>query len=515
MKFKRSSGIILHPTSLPGPYGIGDLGPEAYRWIDFLAEAGSYLWQVLPLGPTGYGDSPYQCFSAFAGNPYLISPARLLTDDLLHPNDLIEIPRFPADRVDFGSVIYWKLGVLDRAFIRFKNMASPQLKEEYARFQAEQADWLQDFALFMAIKESHGGAPWPTWEPLLRQRDPKALEDARRDLAGACERQIFRQFLFFRQWTDLHRYANQKGVSIIGDVPIFVAHDSTDVWAHPELFFMDKQGNPTKVAGVPPDYFSPTGQLWGNPLYRWDVHARGGYAWWVKRLKAVLGLVDIIRLDHFRGFAGYWEVPAKDLTAENGRWVPGPGADFFIKVQEALGELPLIAEDLGEITPDVIVLRDQFNLPGMKVLQFAFGGDAFSVSAFLPHNYSSLCVVYTGTHDNDTTLGWYKSSPENERDFCRRYLGRPDNEIVWNMIRAAWSSVAVFAVTTMQDLLCLDSDARMNFPGRPSGNWTWRMSAHALDQDLQDRLADFNFIYERGKKKLKKATEEIPTISLP
>ena len=499
MKYKRSSGIILHPTSLPGPYGIGDLGPEAYRWIDFLAQTGCALWQVLPLGPTGYGDSPYQCFSAFAGNPYLVSPARLLADDLLHPDDLVEIPRFPVNRVDFGAVIYWKLGVLDRAFIRFNNLASPQLREEYARFQAEQAEWLDDFTLFMALKESHGGAPWPTWEPPLRQRDPKALADARQNLAFACERQVLRQFLFFRQWADLRTYANQKGVQIIGDVPIFVAHDSADVWAHPELFFMDKRGNPTAVAGVPPDYFSPTGQLWGNPLYRWNVHSESGYAWWLERLKAVLQLVDIIRLDHFRGFAGYWEVPARLPTAEKGRWVPGPGADFFTKVQQVLGELPLIAEDLGEITPDVIALREQFDLPGMKVLQFAFGGDTFSVAAFLPHNYSPLCVVYTGTHDNDTTLGWYKSSPESERDFCRRYLGRADDDIVWNIIRAAWSSVAVFALTTMQDLLNLDSAARMNFPGKPSGNWSWRMPAHALNLDLRDRLLEFNYVYGRGK----------------
>ncbi|HEX7975182.1 MAG TPA: 4-alpha-glucanotransferase, partial [Anaerolineales bacterium] len=362
-------------------------------------------------------------------------------------------------------------------------------------FQAAQSLWLQDFALFMALKEAHSGAPWSTWEAPLRDRHPQALEEARQKHAAAIQRQVFRQFLFFRQWSALRRHAAEKGIRIIGDAPIFVAHDSADVWAHPELFYMDKSGNPTSVAGVPPDYFSPTGQLWGNPLYRWDVHAASGYDWWLARLNAVLQLVDIIRLDHFRGFAGYWEVPAGMPTAEKGRWVPGPGADFFSHIQQALGDLPLIAEDLGEITPDVVELRDRFNLPGMKILQFAFGGDP--EEKFLPHNYPRNCVGYTGTHDNDTTWGWYRTAPQAEQDFCRRYLGRPDQNIAWDMIRAVWSSVAVFALAPMQDVLNLGTEARMNFPGRPSGNWSWRMPA-GHDPQWDVRLKEFNFIYGRS-----------------
>ena len=497
MKFERASGIILHPTSFTGSYGIGDIGPEAYRWVDFLKQAGCSLWQILPLGPTGYGDSPYQCFSAFAGNPYLISPTVLLDEDLLHTNDLVDRPKFPENQVDFGAVIPWKLGVLDRAFNRFNNSGSPALKAELEKFKQDQAHWLDDFALFMALKESHGGAPWPTWEPPLRRRDPQAIEEARNIHNVAIQRQVFRQFLFFRQWGALKAYANRHGIKIVGDVPIFVAHDSADVWANSELFYLDNNGNPTVVAGVPPDYYSPTGQLWGNPLYRWKIHADRGYEWWQERLRAVLQLVDIIRLDHFRGFAGYWEVPGGEKTAEKGRWVKGPGEDFFLKIEKAVGDLPLIAEDLGEITPDVPELRDQFHLPGMKVLQFAFGGD--QDDDFLPHNYPHNCVTYTGTHDNNTSWGWYRAAPESERDFCRRYLARDGSDIVWDMIRAIWGSVAMFAITPMQDILNLGTEARMNFPGRPSGNWTWRMPAGALNEALVYRLKEFNSLFGRGQ----------------
>jgi 4-alpha-glucanotransferase len=497
MSFERASGIILHPTSLPGNHGIGDLGPQAYHWIDFISKAGCGLWQVLPLGPTGYGDSPYQCFSAFAGNPYIISPEALLEDGLLNPDDLTDRPRFPLDRVDFGPVINWKLTVLDRAFNRFQKEARPELVAEMERFQAEQQDWLADFALFMAVKEAHGGAPWSTWEAPLRRRDPQALADARQKYATAIQSQVFRQFIFFRQWAALHAYTKQQGIQIIGDIPIFVAHDSADVWANPDLFFLDEAGIPTVVAGVPPDYFSPTGQLWGNPLYRWDFHQTTGYAWWLKRIRSVLGLVDIIRLDHFRGFAGYWEVPGDAVTAERGRWVPGPGADFFSAVQQALGNLPIIAEDLGEITPDVVELREQFALPGMKIFQFGFGSDA--KDPFLPHNYPKNCVVYTGTHDNDTARGWYERVQENERDFCRRYLGRDGRNISWDMIRAVWSSVAVFALAPMQDFLGLGNEARMNYPGYPSGNWAWRMPENAPSEDLRNRVKEFNYLYARLK----------------
>ena len=495
MNFERTAGVLLHPTSLPGPYGIGDLGPEAYRWVDFLAQSETGLWQVLPLGPTGYGDSPYQCFSAFAGNPYLISPQLLLQEGLLYTEDLASLPSFPADRVDYGMVIPWKLEILQRAYRRFREHGSQRLRDAFDAFRAQQARWLEDYTLFMALKEAHGGAPWPTWDADIRQRKAQALDEARRTLAERIEKQAFFQFLFFRQWRNLKTYANQRGIRIIGDIPIFVAHDSAEVWAHPELFFLDHYGNPTVVAGVPPDYFSATGQLWGNPLYRWEVHAREGYAWWLARLRTVLELVDIIRLDHFRGFAACWEIPAGEETAINGRWAPGPGADFFESVEKALGSLPLIAEDLGEITPDVVALREQFHLPGMKILVFAFGDDARN--PFLPHNYSQNCVVYTGTHDNDTVVGWYQRAPEKERDFARRYLARDGHDIAWDLIRAAWGSVAVFALAPLQDLLSLDNRARMNYPSRAGGNWQWRMAAHALGDGLRQRLHAQNRLYGR------------------
>ncbi len=495
MKYNRAAGILLHPTSLPGSYGIGDIGPAAFDWLDFLAESGCTLWQVLPLGPTGYGDSPYQCFSAFAGNPYLISPDRLIEEGLLHSDDLVDHPQFPDGKVDFGAVIPWKLGVLDRAYNHFVQMDSPKLKSAYNAFQAAQVNWLDDFALFMALKEAHGGAPWPSWEVPLRHREPEALQAAWQQYANDVERQKFRQFLFSRQWSELRSYAEKRNISIIGDIPIFVAHDSADVWAHPDLFFMDEEGNPKVVAGVPPDYFSPTGQLWGNPLYRWEVHKISGYKWWLDRISTVLQSVDIIRMDHFRGFAGYWEIPAGMPTAEIGRWVPGPGADFFRKVKNNLGELPLIAEDLGVITDDVVALREEFNLPGMKIFQFAFGSGP--TDKFLPHNYPQNCVVYTGTHDNDTTLGWFQSAPDSERDYCRRYLARDDQHIVWHMIRAIWGSVASLSLTTMQDLLNLGTEARMNFPGKPSGNWTWRMPADSASSELAARLKELNYVFGR------------------
>jgi 4-alpha-glucanotransferase len=495
MKFERSSGIILHPSSLPGGYGIGDIGPQARHWLDFLARSGCSLWQVLPLGPTGYGDSPYQCFSAFAGNPYLISPELLLEDGLLLPEDLADMPAFPADAVDFGAVIPWKVNLLDKAYARFEIQLESPLQAEFSAFQAEKASWLEDYALFMALKEAHGGGSWVKWPAALRRREPAAIQKARLRYAQAILRQQFRQFLFYRQWDALHAYAGERGIQIIGDIPIFVAHDSADVWANPGLFYLFDNGNPMFVAGVPPDYFSATGQLWGNPLYRWDVHTASGYAWWIERIRAVLGLVDIIRIDHFRGFAGYWEVKGKAKTAEKGRWAPAPGMDLFDTVQATLGDLPIIAEDLGVITPDVEALRDHFGLPGMKIVQFAFGGGP--QDPFLPHNHVKNCVVYTGTHDNDTVKGWYERVPEVERDFYRRYLARDGGDVAWDMIRAAWMSVAVFALAPLQDLLGLDNRARMNYPGNPSGNWTWRMNEKALTKGLTSRLRETNYLYDR------------------
>jgi 4-alpha-glucanotransferase len=495
MLSERSSGILLHPTSLPGPDGIGDLGPEAYVWIQFLADSGISLWQVLPLGPTGYGDSPYQCFSAFAGNPYLISPALLLDQGWLEGSDLQDRPEFPLDHVDFGPVIEWKLKLLNRAFSHFQAKSTHDSTREYQLFCELNSDWLDDYSLFMTIKENHGGVSWTSWPEGLRKRDKKALDQFLKLHAREIDRQRFFQYCFFSQWKQLKDFANLKGISIIGDIPIFVSHDSADVWSKPDLFYLDENGNPTVVAGVPPDYFSPTGQLWGNPHYRWEDHKHTGYKWWIRRIKNCLDTVDVIRLDHFRGFAGYWEVPAHLPTAEIGVWKPGPGVSFFEAIRAELGSLPLIAEDLGKITPDVIELRDHFNLPGMKILQFSFGTDA--KEPFLPHNYTRNCVVYTGTHDNDTTIGWYQSAPRKEVEYCHKYLGSEGNDIAWEMIRVIWQSVAQYALAPMQDFLRLDGESRMNFPGKPSGNWGWRMREEQMSPDLAEQILELNEVYGR------------------
>jgi 4-alpha-glucanotransferase len=497
MKFERASGILLHPTSLPSPYGIGELGPAAYRWLDWLAGSGCKLWQVLPLGPTGYGDSPYQCFSAFAGNPYLVSSDFLFEQGLLTRDDLSDMPSWDDQRVDFGRLYRWKPALLEKAFSRFSSDPSP-VRAEFDSFRTENAAWLDDYALFMAIKEAHGGGSWDSWPAALRLRETTALAEACTSLAALVLRFSFYQFLFFRQWYVLKAYANKRGIKIIGDVPLFVAYDSSDAWAHPDLFYLDETGKPTVVAGVPPDYFSPTGQLWGNPLYRWEVHKANGYRWWLERIHATLKLVDIVRIDHFRGFAGYWEIPAGNPTAEIGRWAPGPGADFFNVVQNSLGSLPIIAEDLGVITPDVVALREQFGLPGMRILQFAFSGPD---NPFLPHSYPQNCVVYTGTHDNNTTRGWYESAPENEKDFARRYLGSLESLIpdafTENLIRTVWASVAVFALAPLQDFLNLGTGARMNFPSRLGGNWEWRMAEDSLNGELQEKIRELNWLYQR------------------
>jgi 4-alpha-glucanotransferase len=491
MRLQRSAGVLLHPTSLPGPDGIGDLGPQAYRWVDWLAASGCTLWQVLPLGPTGYGDSPYQCFSAFAGNPYLVSPELLVQDGLLTADDLSDRPEFPPDRVDFGPVIQWKLKLLDRAFERYRSDSQP-LQAQFEAFQAREFYWLSDFALFMSIKEAQDGVAWEHWPQPLRTREPQALEEARQ--SEAVQRHAFRQFLFFKQWTALREYAHAQGLRIIGDIPIFVAFDSADAWSHPELFYLDEERQPTIVAGVPPDYFSPTGQLWGNPLYRWDAHAQSGYAWWIDRMRATLKQVDIIRLDHFRGFAGYWAVPYGNPTAEIGEWRPGPGKHFLAALKQALGDLPIIAEDLGLITPDVVELRDAFDLPGMRILQFGFGSPQ---DPFLPHNYVRNCVAYTGTHDNDTVLGWYKTTPKAEQALARKYLNATAHNLPWAMIRWLWASVAGTVVAPMQDLLSLGTEARMNFPGKFGGNWAWRVLDNQLTPELCDQLHEFNTIYSR------------------
>ena len=498
MGLTRCSGVILHPSSLPGPDGIGDLGPEAFRWIDFLADAGCALWQVLPLGPTGYGDSPYQCFSAFAGNPYLISSVNLLDQKLLTRKDLSDRPVFPQSLVDFGPVIQWKITLIDRAYARFNTSRDQKLIEKFKSFCEIQKNWLDDFALFMAIKESLGGGSWGNWPEELRTRDHKALKLFSEEHLEEILKHKFRQFLFYSQWDQIRAYAKLKNVKIIGDIPIFVAYDSADAWSHPDLFFLNKHGQPTVVAGVPPDYFSPTGQLWGNPLYRWNVHKKTGYTWWLDRIKAVLNLVDYIRLDHFRGFAGYWEIPANMPTAEIGRWVKGPGKDLFKAIEKSFESLPLLAEDLGEITPDVVELRDSLGLPGMKIFQFGFASTPDD--PFLPHNYPRNCVAYTGTHDNDTAKGWYQSATDKESDFCRRYLARSGEDISWDMMRAIWASPADFTLAPLQDLLSLGTEARMNFPGKPSGNWGWRYTNDQLNGDLLARLKEVNYLFSRVQK---------------
>jgi len=498
MKFDRSGGILLHPTSLPGPYGIGDLGPQAYRFVDWLASTGCRLWQVLPLGPTGYGDSPYQCFSAFAGNPYLISFDGLIEDGLLTQDDFADMPKFNVSRVDFGLLIPWKLDLLLKAFSRLSSV-SDDLRKEFDAFCSDNASWLDDFALFMSLKESNGGGAWNEWSENLRKRKKTAMNKARKELAEGIQRYSFYQFIFFRQWNKLRAYANERNVKIIGDIPIFIAYDSADAWSNADLFFLGEDSLPTVVAGVPPDYFSATGQLWGNPLYRWDVHKETNYAWWLDRFRSVLKMVDIVRVDHFRGFAGYWEIPYGQPTAEKGQWVPGPGGDFFKAmivglVKSADSDLPIIAEDLGVITPDVEALRDEFNLPGMKILQFGFDK---AENPFLPHNYVSNCVAYTGTHDNDTALGWYVSAPDHEKDFARRYLRVVGSDFSWDLIRSIWSSVAVYAVTPMQDALSLGTEARMNFPSKLGGNWEWRMSEDDMSEEFANKFREINGLYLR------------------
>jgi 4-alpha-glucanotransferase len=491
---RRSAGILLHPTCLPGPYGIGDLGPSAYAWVDALGRARQRWWQVLPLGPTGYGDSPYQCFSAFAGNPYLVSPELLARDGLLGKAD-VSSPQFPAGRVDYGPVIDFKRRLLAHVWERFQAAAVPTLRTLFDEFCVRAATWLDDFALFMALKDAHEGRSWLTWTSDLVQRKPKALSAARLQLGDAVGCYKLQQFLVFRQWKALKQYANDKGIRLIGDVPIFVSSDSADVWASPKLFRLDRQRRPTVVAGVPPDYFSETGQLWGNPLYDWKVLQKTGYAWWISRLRATLEQVDLVRLDHFRGFEAYWEVPADKPTAQQGRWVKGPGAALLKALRASLRRLPLIAEDLGLITPPVEALRLQFDLPGMRILQFGFGG-AFE-ERFLPHAYEHNTVVYTGTHDNDTTRGWYAALTDKERTFLTRYLPGVGADISWDMIRVAWASVADYALAPLQDVLSLGMEARMNHPGRPSGNWRWRFTEQMLTPALIDRLGELTETYRR------------------
>jgi len=489
----RASGVLLHPTSLPGPFGIGDLGPTAHAWIDALTRARQVWWQILPLGPTGPGDSPYQCYSAFAGNPNLVSPELLVRDGLIRPNEW-NAGALSAGAVDYDAVIRFKTAMLNRAWDNFRAGAAPALKSHFDDFNQRNANWLHDYAFFMALKDDQGGATWQEWPAPLRTRQRDALAVARSRLAERIARQQFWQFLFFRQWDGLRGHARERGIKIIGDAPIFVSGDSADVWANSHLFLLDAEHRQRFDAGVPPDYFSPTGQLWGNPIYDWEEAKKTGYAWWVARLRAALLQVDEVRLDHFRGFAAAWHIPSGSETAMTGEWVPGPGADLFHTLRREFGGLPLIAEDLGVITPDVEKLRDEFALPGMCVLQFGFS-DPYN--KYLPHNHPVNSVAYTGTHDNDTTRGWYTGLDDRDRDFVRRYLARDGSDIAWDFIRMAWGSVADLAIAPLQDILNLGSDARMNTPGIAAGNWRWRMPEHVLQDGVWNRLTEMTEMYGR------------------
>lgn len=515
----RASGILLHPTSLPGPHGIGDLGPSAHRFLDFLSSAGQALWQVLPVGPTGYGDSPYACFSSFAGNPLLVSLETLSAWGLLSPADLSDIPAFSPDRVDYGGIIAWKIPLLRRAAQSLLERseagdARPDngLHDSFRDFAAKEAWWLEDYSLFIALKrffeararsrDETAGAWNTSWDRDIALRKPSAMERWRRELALDSRIESVIQFFFFRQWQELRAAAAARGVRIIGDLPIFAAPDSADVWANRELFLLDGEGRPTAVSGVPPDYFAATGQLWGNPLYDWAALKRRRFSYWVRRIQAATSLYDYVRIDHFRGFCACWTVPAGEKTAENGRWVPALGAELFRTLARELGRLPLIAEDLGVITPDVNELRESLGFPGMRVLQFAFdAGEAGSLSAdnrFLPHNHAVDSVVYTGTHDNDTSRGWYAHRTPEERDYLARYSGCSDGEVEWILIRMALSSVSRFAIVPLQDILSLGSEARMNTPGTSGGsNWAWRFPEGALSPRAAERLRALSALYGR------------------
>ncbi|HUK13296.1 MAG TPA: 4-alpha-glucanotransferase [Thermoanaerobaculaceae bacterium] len=498
MRLERAFGVLLHPTCLPGPFGVGDVGPAAHAYVDWLAQAGARWWQVLPTNPVGPGASPYASTSTFAGNPTLISPELLREEGLLTAAELADRPEFSPFAVDFDRVVPLKLALLHKAWKRFSSRAPAGMEEAFGRFREDNAFWLADYALFAAILRATGGKGWTDWPADLALRRPAALSAWRATHERDVQFEEFCQFLFASQWQRLRRHARERGIAILGDVPIYLAADSAEVWANRSLFRLDKRGRAVAVSGVPPDYFSKTGQLWGNPLYDWAAAEASEYAWWVKRFRAALQLVDAVRLDHFRGFAAFWEVPAGDKTAAGGRWVPGPGRRLFDAVRRTIGELPFVAEDLGVITDDVRALREELGLPGMAVLQFAFAPNPRS--AFIPYRHERNQVVYTGTHDNNTTLGWYlgDASPE-EKDLVRRYTGSDGREIHWDLIRLAFASVAALAVVPHQDVAGLGADCRMNTPAKPAGNWRFRLTEWMLGTSLRDRLAETAWVYGRGR----------------
>ena len=495
MRFPRASGVLLHPTSLPGPHGSGDFGAAAYHFVDWLVAAGQKLWQILPLGGIGPGNSPYMSTSAFAGNVLLIDLEDLHRQGWLTAEEIVPPAAIDEQRLNFAAVVPFRMDRLARAAQRFQAQASAAQRAELHTFVERHADWLPDHALFMTLAERHGWRDWCEWDAPLAARNPVALAAAREVHAERIAFWTFCQWCFFRQWLALKAYANGKGVEIIGDAPIFIAYQSAEVWARPDLFELDAKGRPTVIAGVPPDAFSETGQRWGNPLYRWSVHAADGFAWWVQRIRRTFELVDVVRIDHFRGFAAHWEIPASEATAMHGRWVPGPGEALFKALARELGPVPIIAEDLGVITPDVVALRKKFAYPGMRILQFAFDGG--SGNAYLPHNHDVDAVVYAGTHDNDTTQGWWSALPEAQRHRVRDYLGVDGREIHWDLIRAACASVADTAVHPMQDVLGLGGEHRMNWPGKGEGYWQWRFAWSQVRPEHAQRLAHWARLYRR------------------
>jgi 4-alpha-glucanotransferase len=497
MIIERSAGILLHPTSLPGKFGIGDLGPNAFRFVDFLKGAGQKLWQVFPLGPTGYGDSPYQCFSAFAGNPLLISPELLYKEGFLNKDDIENTPSFNPHQIDFGNVINYKSNLLRKGFERFSS-SKKIFEKECDDFYDKNNYWLEDYALFMAAKQFHNGVLWTQWDKSIASRYENELENWKVKLHSEIQYQKFIQYIFDKQWNEIKKYAHEAGIKIIGDLPIFIAYDSADLWANKEQFSVRIDGTLETVAGVPPDYFSATGQLWGNPLYRWKVMEQDNFSWWQKRISKLLELVDIIRIDHFRGFDAYWEIPGNAETAINGRWVKAPGEKLFSTIKKNLGSLLIIAEDLGVITDSVENLRDKFEFPGIKILQFAFGENM--EKKFLPHNHIRNCVIHTGSHDNETTRGFFESEKKKKSgifEWAQKYLNYYGEDIVFQLIKSAYASVSNIVVIPMQDILNLGNEARMNLPGTTGGNWTWRFTWDQVGHELANTYKELTILYER------------------